>query len=134
MLTASEIVVQIGRGEIAWPGELRGDGLLLRLGSPLQPLADPGMSSTWPARTASTVSTLTGLRLGRVRAAAGLYVSCCFQGTHLVLGIVLAHAEDVAGDLDRAVVEIGTHKAPRDRRDDRVVLRNSHPDSSGAAL
>jgi len=42
MLTASEIVVQIGRGEIAWPGELRGDGLLLRLGSPLQPLADPG--------------------------------------------------------------------------------------------
>ena len=42
MLTASEIVAQIGRGEIAWPGELRGDGLLLRLGSPLQLLADPG--------------------------------------------------------------------------------------------
>jgi deoxycytidine triphosphate deaminase len=42
MLTASEISAQIGRGEIAWPGELRGDGLLLRLGSPLQPLADPG--------------------------------------------------------------------------------------------
>jgi deoxycytidine triphosphate deaminase len=42
MLTASEIAVQIGRGEIAWPGELRGDSLLLRLGSPLQPLADPG--------------------------------------------------------------------------------------------
>jgi deoxycytidine triphosphate deaminase len=42
MLTASEITAQIGRGEIAWPGELRGDGLLLRLGSPLQPLADPG--------------------------------------------------------------------------------------------
>ena len=42
MLTASEITWQIGRGEIGWPGELRGDGLLLRLGSPLQPLADPG--------------------------------------------------------------------------------------------
>jgi deoxycytidine triphosphate deaminase len=42
MLTASEIAVQIGRGEVAWPGELRGDSLLLRLGSPLQPLADPG--------------------------------------------------------------------------------------------
>jgi deoxycytidine triphosphate deaminase len=42
MLTASEISLRIGQGEIAWPGELRGDGLLLRLGSPLQPLADPG--------------------------------------------------------------------------------------------
>jgi deoxycytidine triphosphate deaminase len=42
MLTASEIAVQIGQGEIAWPGELRGDSLLLRLGSPLQQLADPG--------------------------------------------------------------------------------------------
>ena len=42
MLTASEIIAQIEQGEIVWPGELRGDGLLLRLGSPLQPLADPG--------------------------------------------------------------------------------------------
>jgi deoxycytidine triphosphate deaminase len=42
MLTASEIAAQIDRGEIAWPGELRGDGLLLRLGSPLQLMADPG--------------------------------------------------------------------------------------------
>ena len=42
MLTVSEIAAQIERGEIAWPGELRGDGLLLRLGSPLQLLADPG--------------------------------------------------------------------------------------------
>jgi deoxycytidine triphosphate deaminase len=42
MLTVSEITVRIGRGEIAWPGELRGDGLLLRLGSPLQPFAAPG--------------------------------------------------------------------------------------------
>jgi deoxycytidine triphosphate deaminase len=38
MLTAGEIAVRIGRGEIAWSGELRGDGLLLRLGTPLQPL------------------------------------------------------------------------------------------------
>jgi deoxycytidine triphosphate deaminase len=42
MLTASEIAAQIQRGEIAWPGELRGDGLLLRLGSPLRLLTDPG--------------------------------------------------------------------------------------------
>jgi deoxycytidine triphosphate deaminase len=42
MLTASEITIQVERGQITWPGELRGDGLLLRLGSPLQPLADPG--------------------------------------------------------------------------------------------
>jgi deoxycytidine triphosphate deaminase len=42
MLTASEIAAQIGRDEIAWAGELRGDGLLLRLGSPLQQLIDPG--------------------------------------------------------------------------------------------
>jgi deoxycytidine triphosphate deaminase len=42
MLTVSEIATQIEQGEIAWPGELRRDGLLLRLGSPLQLLADPG--------------------------------------------------------------------------------------------
>jgi deoxycytidine triphosphate deaminase len=42
MLTASEIAAQIGRDEIAWAGELRGDALLLRLGSPLQPLINPG--------------------------------------------------------------------------------------------
>jgi deoxycytidine triphosphate deaminase len=42
MLTAREIAAQIEQGQIAWAGELRGDGLLLRLGSPLQPLADPG--------------------------------------------------------------------------------------------
>jgi len=42
MLTASEIAAQIERGQIGWPGELRSDGLLLRLGSPLQLLADPG--------------------------------------------------------------------------------------------
>jgi deoxycytidine triphosphate deaminase len=42
MLTASEIAVQIGKGEIVWPGEMRGDSLLLRLGSPIQPLPEPG--------------------------------------------------------------------------------------------
>jgi len=42
MLTASEISAQIEQGEIAWPGELRSDSLLLRLGSPLRLLADPG--------------------------------------------------------------------------------------------
>ena len=44
MLTKSEITTQIGLGEIAWPGELRGDGLLLRLGAPLQLLTDPGIA------------------------------------------------------------------------------------------
>jgi len=42
MLTVSEIAGQIEQGGVGWPGELRGDGLLLRLGSPLQLLADPG--------------------------------------------------------------------------------------------
>jgi deoxycytidine triphosphate deaminase len=42
MLTASEISVQMERGDIYWPGEMRDDALLLRLGLPLQPLADPG--------------------------------------------------------------------------------------------
>jgi deoxycytidine triphosphate deaminase len=42
MLTASEISAQIERGEIAWRGELRGASLLLRLGSPMQMLSDPG--------------------------------------------------------------------------------------------
>jgi deoxycytidine triphosphate deaminase len=42
MLTASEIGVQIGKGAISWPGELRGDSLLLRLGSPIQALPEPG--------------------------------------------------------------------------------------------
>lgn len=42
MLTASEITEQMGRGDLVWPGEMRGDALLLRLGSPLQPLTDPG--------------------------------------------------------------------------------------------
>ena len=67
---------------------------------------------------------------------AGLDVSCCFECAHLVPGSVLAHAEDVARDLDRAVVEIGTHRLPRCRRGeaaDRVVLRNPHPDSFSAA-
>jgi deoxycytidine triphosphate deaminase len=42
MMTASEIAVQIGKGEIAWPGEMRGDSLLLQLGSPIQPMPEPG--------------------------------------------------------------------------------------------
>ena len=41
---------------------------------------------------------------------AALDVSYCFECTHLLSGSVLAHAEDVARDLNRAVVEIGTHQ------------------------
>src|SRR5687768_9912543 len=36
MLTASEIRCQIESGAIDWRGELRGDGLLLRLGATIQ--------------------------------------------------------------------------------------------------
>jgi len=42
MLTAGEIAIQIDHSEIEWSGELRGNSLLLRLGSPIQPLIVPG--------------------------------------------------------------------------------------------
>ncbi|QHC30714.1 dCTP deaminase [Streptomyces sp. HF10] len=42
MLSAESIIDLIDQGSIVWPGQLRGDGLLLRLGSPLQPLVVPG--------------------------------------------------------------------------------------------
>jgi deoxycytidine triphosphate deaminase len=38
VLTSVEIAAQVARGQIEWPGELRGDSLLLNLGSPIQPL------------------------------------------------------------------------------------------------
>lgn len=41
MLTAETITALIERGAISWPGRLRGDGLLLHLGAPLQPLTAP---------------------------------------------------------------------------------------------
>jgi deoxycytidine triphosphate deaminase len=36
MLTAGEITKLVEAGEVGWPGDLRGDALLLRLGGPLQ--------------------------------------------------------------------------------------------------
>lgn len=42
MLSAESITRQISQGAMEWHGGLRGDGLLLTLGSPLQPLAAPG--------------------------------------------------------------------------------------------
>jgi deoxycytidine triphosphate deaminase len=42
MLSAESITWLINRGAVQWPGRLRGDGLLLTLGSPLQPLVAPG--------------------------------------------------------------------------------------------
>ncbi|MFY4719394.1 dCTP deaminase [Streptomyces sp. LaBMicrA B280] len=42
MLSAESITDLIDQGSIVWSGQLRGDGLLLRLGSPLQPLVVPG--------------------------------------------------------------------------------------------
>lgn len=38
MLTASRITELVETGDVVWPGELRGDALLLRLGEPLQAL------------------------------------------------------------------------------------------------
>lgn len=43
MLSAESITWLINQGALEWPGWLRGDGLLLTLGSPLQPLVAPGM-------------------------------------------------------------------------------------------
>jgi deoxycytidine triphosphate deaminase len=45
VLTAAEIAAQVAQGQIEWPGGLRGDSLLLNLGSPIQPLI-----SSQPAR------------------------------------------------------------------------------------
>ncbi|XVV39331.1 hypothetical protein ACQPXT_40550 [Streptomyces sp. CA-100214] len=42
MLSAESITWLISQGAMEWPGQLRGDGLLLTLGSPLQPLSAPG--------------------------------------------------------------------------------------------
>ncbi|MGW0954769.1 dCTP deaminase [Streptomyces sp. NPDC001212] len=39
MLSAESITRLINQGAMEWPGQLRGDALLLRLGKPLQPLA-----------------------------------------------------------------------------------------------
>ncbi|MGW5159321.1 dCTP deaminase [Nonomuraea wenchangensis] len=44
MLSAHSIMTLIGEKKLEWPGRLRGDGLLLTLGTPLQPLAAPGSS------------------------------------------------------------------------------------------
>ncbi|MEU6928315.1 hypothetical protein AB0A05_04035 [Streptomyces sp. NPDC046374] len=41
MLSAESITWLIEREDLEWPGQLRGDGLLLTLGAPLLPLATP---------------------------------------------------------------------------------------------
>lgn len=41
MLTGQAIAALIDGGRMCWAGEFRGDGLLLRLGTPLQPLVAP---------------------------------------------------------------------------------------------
>jgi deoxycytidine triphosphate deaminase len=46
VLTAGKITKLIGSGEIVWPGELRGDGLLLRLGAPAQLLVPAAIGGT----------------------------------------------------------------------------------------
>ncbi|MFE3602603.1 hypothetical protein [Streptomyces sp. NPDC059142] len=42
MLSAASITRLRGQGVLRWPGQLRGDALLLTLGSTLQPLVAPG--------------------------------------------------------------------------------------------
>ncbi|MFF1343907.1 hypothetical protein ACFVYT_39780 [Streptomyces sp. NPDC058290] len=42
MLSAASIKDLVNSGAVTWGGELRGDGLLLRLGGPIQPLTDLG--------------------------------------------------------------------------------------------
>ncbi|MBQ0850235.1 hypothetical protein J8N05_18745 [Streptomyces sp. BH-SS-21] len=42
MLSTESITWLISQGAMEWTGQLRGDGLLLTLGSPLQPLSAPG--------------------------------------------------------------------------------------------
>ncbi|WP_405496343.1 dCTP deaminase domain-containing protein [Streptomyces sp. NBC_00096] len=41
MLSAASIKDLINSGAVTWDGELRGDGLLLKLGGPIQPLVTP---------------------------------------------------------------------------------------------
>lgn len=41
MLSAASIRDLVSSGNVTWEGELRGDGLLLRLGGPIQPLIAP---------------------------------------------------------------------------------------------
>ncbi|MER5774822.1 hypothetical protein ABT144_11095 [Streptomyces sp. NPDC002039] len=41
MLSAASIKDHINSGAVTWDGELRGDGLLLKLGGPIQPIVAP---------------------------------------------------------------------------------------------
>ncbi len=41
MPTAESLELLLSSGAVTWDGELRGDGLLLRLGTPIQPLVAP---------------------------------------------------------------------------------------------
>ncbi|MFB7054228.1 hypothetical protein ACFCXT_14060 [Streptomyces vinaceus] len=41
MLTAESLKYLLSSGAVTWDGELRGDGLLLKLGGPIQPLVAP---------------------------------------------------------------------------------------------
>ncbi|HZN20651.1 MAG TPA: hypothetical protein VFB84_21070 [Micromonosporaceae bacterium] len=58
MLTAGEITKLVELDKIGWPGELRGDALLLRLGAPLQPLVDAGSGSTVDVADQDSVNSL----------------------------------------------------------------------------
>ncbi|HET8682446.1 MAG TPA: hypothetical protein VFM54_11310 [Micromonosporaceae bacterium] len=58
MLTAGEITRLVEVGKIGWPGELRGDALLLRLGARLQPLVGPGSADTVDIADQNSVNNL----------------------------------------------------------------------------
>jgi deoxycytidine triphosphate deaminase len=109
MLTASEIMAQIARGDISWAGELRGDALLLRLGSPLQPLANPGHVIDLASQ--ESIDTLYAKQLGdwdEFELRPGQLVLCAI-GQPLRLGAAFAAA--IASLSHLARVGLATHVA-----------------------
>jgi deoxycytidine triphosphate deaminase len=93
MLTAGEITRLVDSGDIAWTGDLRGDGLLLRLGSPLQPLVGAIAAGTVDLADQASIDRLYqpprsdwdtfDLRPGQLvlcQAAQPLRLSCCLAG------------------------------------------------------
>jgi deoxycytidine triphosphate deaminase len=107
MLTASEISTQIRQGEIAWQGELRGDGLLLRLGSPLQPLADPGQVIDLASQDSIDALYSAPLHDWNEFELATGYMALCAAGQPLRLGAGFAAAIACLSHLAR--VGLATH-------------------------
>jgi deoxycytidine triphosphate deaminase len=109
MLAANEIEALIEQGEIAWPGELRGDGLLLRLGSPLQLLADPGhVIDLSSQHSIDTLYTQAVHDWGEFELAPGQMALCAAEHP---LRLAPAFAAAIAGLSHLARVGLGAHVA-----------------------